>query len=263
MLRITFSSQNYNLTAQLTIYLNKNKKMTVNLFYLTDIGEEYLLLKGDEFRHCTQSFRHGVGSHIRFTDGRGLKGEAVIETIEKKELSARILSLETVGTERNYQVEIAIAPTKNINRMEWLVEKSIELGVDRISFLLTYHSERKRLRLDRMERIAVAALKQSRQYQLPDIQPLQSLSDYFENDPVTEQQNAYIAHYQEGVSSLKTLSPTEGHYRVLIGPEGDFSPEEVALAKDHGWTLCTLGDRRLRTETAALSAVAYYHWLHL
>ncbi len=237
--------------------------MTVNLFYVTDVGEEHLLLTGDEFRHCTQSFRHGIGSHIRFTDGRGLRGEAVIEAIEKKQLTARILSRETVGTERNYKLEIAIAPTKNINRIEWLVEKAIELGIDRISFLLTYHSERKRLKLDRMQRIAIAALKQSQQYQLPDIQGLQTLSDYFENAPVTAQQNAYIAHYQKGAESLKTLSPSEGHYRLLIGPEGDFSPEEVSLAAANGWTVCTLGDQRLRTETAALSAVAYYHWLHL
>ena len=234
----------------------------MNLFYMPDLSSNTLLLEGEEFRHCTQSFRQKVGDRILLTDGKGTRAEAQIEDIQKRSLTAIIENRSNPGSGRAYSLEIAIAPTKNINRIEWFVEKSIELGIDSISFLLTHHSERRKIRLDRLHRIAVAALKQAHQYVLPTLRPLQTLEDYIDSQKIQAGEHAYLAHYTPSSPSLSAEHTTKGNYRVMIGPEGDFSSEEVSYIRDAGWTPCTLGEQRLRTETAALSAVAYFHWLH-
>jgi 16S rRNA (uracil1498-N3)-methyltransferase len=234
----------------------------VNLFFAPDLSANALQLEGEEFRHCTQSFRQHVGDHILLTDGKGTRAEALIDDIKKRSLTAIIKNRSNPGTRRPYTLEIALAPTKNINRIEWFVEKSIELGIDSISFLLTHHSERRKIRLDRLHRIAVAALKQAHQYKLPTFRPLQTLEDYIESQPIQGDDRAYLAHFTPNSPSLSAEHTTKGNYRVMIGPEGDFSSEEVSYIREAGWTDCTLGEQRLRTETAALSAVAYFHWLH-
>ncbi len=239
------------------------KNALVNLFYVPSLDTEKITLEGEEFRHCVQSFRHQVGDTIQLTDGRGTKAQAQIDDIQKKSLGATVVTRESVGSGRTYHLEVAIAPTKNMSRIEWFVEKSVELGIDLISFVITAHSERRKIRLDRLERIALAAMKQSQQYSLPTLHPLQPLETYIENQPVTGDQIAYLAHFHPEASHLTAEHNKNGHYRVLIGPEGDFSEDELTNIRSAGWNMCTLGRRRLRTETAGLSTVSYFHWLHV
>jgi 16S rRNA (uracil1498-N3)-methyltransferase len=160
---------------------------------------------------------------------------------------------------RPYRIHLALAPTKNIDRTEWLLEKAVELGVDEVSFLLCAHSERKQLKLERLEKIALSAAKQSLKATIPLLHPLQPLSEWIKNQPADSQQ--FIAHLVEGEERLllqKALQPN-GSYTILIGPEGDFSPEEIATALAAGFRPVSLGDSRLRTETAALVAVHLCH----
>lgn len=239
------------------------KNVAVNLFYVSSLDDDPITLEGEEFRHCVQSFRQQEGDTILLTDGQGTKAQARIDHIQKKSLTATIVNRESPGSGRTYHLEVAIAPTKNINRIEWFVEKSVELGIDAISFITTTHSERRKIRLDRLERIAVAAMKQSQQYSLPELHALQPLEAYLENKPVTGDQRAWLAHFHPEAPNLTAEHNKNGHYRVLIGPEGDFSEDELSDIRSAGWKICTLGDRRLRTETAGLSAVAYFHWLHV
>lgn len=235
----------------------------MNLFFAADLSADTLTLEGEEFRHCVQSFRQKAGDRILLTDGKGTRAEAQIDELRKRSLSLTIEKRETPGSGRPYTLEIAIAPTKNSNRVEWFVEKSVELGIDSISFITTKHSERRKIRLDRMKRIALAAVKQSRQFTLPTISKLEDLSTYLNDHPVIEQQEAWVAHYHPEAPSLTSSDNKKGHYRVMIGPEGDFSEEELKKIQEAGWSLCTLGHRRLRTETAGLSVVDYFHWNHL
>lgn len=235
----------------------------MNLFHVPQLQTETVVLEGDEFRHCVQSFRHQLGDRILLTDGRGLRAIARIEKVEKRALFAAVEERENMGSGRSYTLEIAIAPTKNINRIEWFVEKSVELGIDRISFITTEHSERRRIRMDRLERIALAAMKQSQQYQVPALIDLQPLTDYLQKAPLATSELAYVAHYHPDAVDLAATHTKNGAYRVLIGPEGDFSEDELNIIGSEGWNMCTLGNKRLRTETAGLAAVSYFHWLHV
>lgn len=235
----------------------------MNLFHVPHLQTDTVTLEGDEFRHCVQSFRHQVGDQILLTDGQGTRATARIDKIKKRALIATVETRQNVGSGRDYTLEIVIAPTKNINRIEWFVEKSVELGIDKISFITTAHSERRKIRLDRIERIALASMKQSQQYQVPTIKDLQSLESYISKAPLSDSEEGWLAHYHPDAVDLSASHTKKGNYRVLIGPEGDFSEEEIDYIQSVGWKICTLGDKRLRTETAGLAAVSYFHWIHV
>jgi 16S rRNA (uracil1498-N3)-methyltransferase len=169
-----------------------------------------------------------------------------------KRCSLRILSEEVVAPRPTY-THVAVAPTKNLDRMEWLVEKAVEVGIERFTFLRCAHSERRDLKLERLEKIAVSALKQSGQLWLPQLDELIDFTDFMQEvDPAT----TFIAHLEAGErTALAQVIATAPRCCVLIGPEGDFSPAEIALALGRGVRPVTLGASRLRTETAALAAV--------
>jgi 16S rRNA (uracil1498-N3)-methyltransferase len=146
-----------------------------------------------------------------------------------------------------------VAPTKNLDRMEWFVEKAVEVGVERISFLRCARSERRELKLDRLEKIAISALKQSGQTWLPQLDELTDFTAFLKE---TEPATTFIAHLAEGERiGLKQVVELAPRCCVLIGPEGDFTPTEIELALDWGIRPVTLGPSRLRTETAALAVV--------
>ncbi|WP_223284964.1 RsmE family RNA methyltransferase [Hymenobacter qilianensis] len=161
---------------------------------------------------------------------------------------------------RAYSVHVAVAPTKNLDRMEWLVEKATEVGLDRLTFLRCARSERRELKLDRLEKIAISALKQSGQTWLPQ---LDELTDYAAFIPTLEPATSFIAHLAEGErTALSQVAARGANCCVLIGPEGDFTPAEINLALERGIRPVTLGESRLRTETAALAAAHTVHIAH-
>lgn len=220
----------------------------------TDITE----LPAEEARHAVQVLRLKAGDRIRLTDGCG--GLYLADILEANKKGCRVSILEKEEHEKgySYRVTLAVAPTKNMNRMEWLVEKATEIGVDDIIPVITFHSERRKLRIDRLERIMVAAMKQSRRTWLPHLHEPVLLEEWLETDFGESQcAMAYISPHvdQEWVHTVKKGK----NVIVAIGPEGGFSQEEAELAKAKGFSWVSLGAYRLRTETAALMALHTVH----
>ena len=213
-------------------------------------------LSEEESKHAVRVLRLAVGDAVELLDGRGGHYQAEIAEANPKRCQLRITHHETVAP-RPYFAHVAVAPTKNLDRMEWFVEKAVEVGVERISFLRCARSERRELKLERLEKIAISALKQSGQAWLPQLDEIQDFAAFVaEVMPNT----TFIAHLEEGErTALAQVMGMGPGCCVLIGPEGDFTPQEIALALAKGVRPVTLGNSRLRTETAALAAVFTAH----
>ena len=210
------------------------------------------LLSEEESKHAVRVLRLAVGDAVQLLDGRGGHYQAEIAEANPKRCQLRITHHEAVAP-RSYFTHIAVAPTKNLDRMEWFVEKAVEIGVERISFLRCARSERRELKLERLEKIAISALKQSGQAWLPQLDALQ---DYAAFVASAAPETSFIAHLEEGErTALAQVAGTGPGCCVLIGPEGDFTPGEISQALSRGIRPVTLGASRLRTETAALAAV--------
>ncbi len=238
----------------------------MHLFYqpaLTDSAGATSALTEDDSRHAVKTLRLGVGDPIAVTDGRGSIHSAVITQVDPRRCFFRIT--ETTKTPpRPFSVRIAVAPTKNLDRIEWFVEKAVEVGVERISFFFGQHSERRVLKLERLEKIAVAAMKQSLQSYLPQIDEAVSLAQLLES-VAEEPRFRFLAHLPEGETPVSLAKATEagGQYIVLIGPEGDFSADEIQRAMAAGFRVVILGPNRLRTETAALTACQLLNFVNV
>lgn len=227
------------------------------LFYCPEIAENPVLSE-EESRHCLQVLRYQIGDTIELFDGKGYFWQALIAGKQGKKC---ILKPQTKRldekSQRNYRFHLAIAPTKNTERIEWLVEKCTEIGIDEISFVLCKRSERKELKLERLEKIAVQAAKQSRKAFLPKINEMIKLES-FSNSIFPQNTNKWVAHLENDEKKVlgKSLIQPQGNYCVLIGPEGDFTPEEIILAKENGFEAISLGNSVLRTETAGVYVCA-------
>ena len=218
---------------------------------LTPAQTTYLLSE-EESKHAVRVLRLAVGDAVQLLDGRGGHYQAEIAEANPKRCQLRITHHEAVAP-RSYFTHIAVAPTKNLDRMEWFVEKAVEIGVERISFLRCARSERRELKLERLEKIVISALKQSGQAWLPQLDALQ---DYAAFVASAAPETSFIAHLEEGErTALAQVAGTGPGCCVLIGPEGDFTPGEISQALSRGIRPVTLGASRLRTETAALAAV--------
>ena len=239
------------------------KISNVDLFFTKNWNDQSAILEDEEARHCAKVFRYGPGQKILLTDGKGHKIQAEIQQITRNEVLCRTLQSEFVGTLRDYELNLLIAPTKKLQRMEWMIEKVVEIGVDRIGFVNTFHSERRKLKLDRLQRIALAAMKQSQKFVLPDIVDIRPINQWLDDDDSLLGEHKFIAHLTEDSKTLKELLPPKGRYSIMIGPEGDFSEREIKTARENDWQLCSLGNQRLRTETAALVAVSYTHFRNM
>ena len=223
------------------------------LFYCPNIVSE-LTLSEEESAHCVQVLRRTAGDEICVTDGKGKLFRCAITNPHRKHCEVRILSVEEPEALHMGRVHIGIAPTKNIDRTEWSIEKCVEMGVDEITLLLCDHSERKTVNIDRLQKILVSAAKQSLKTRFPILHPLTKMTDLqIEGD-------RFIAHCIEGYKASENKGALKdqivrGHATtILIGPEGDFSPEEVNWALANGYQPVSLGAARLRTETAAIVA---------
>lgn len=221
----------------------------MHLFYDSNITPETVSyqLNETESRHICRVLRLKEGDSIGLLNGNGLYAEAVITDANQKRCSIELVSKQEQET-LSYSIHIAICPTKMNERMEWFVEKATELGVTEITFLLSKNSERKAIKLERFENIAVSAMKQSKRLFLPKINDLTKVEHFIKNHP-----DGFIAHCYEG-EKQSLLEIFDSSSPVLIGPEGDFTTEEALFAKQNGYKEITLGENRLRTETAGLYA---------
>jgi 16S rRNA (uracil1498-N3)-methyltransferase len=226
------------------------------LFYLPTLAAlppgQTVRLDAEESRHCVRVLRLRPGHQLQFTDGAGTWAEAALALADPRGCQVRLLRVEARPPERPYRLHLAIAPTKNPDRMEWLVEKATEVGVDQISFLYTQHTEREHFNLDRMHKKAVAALKQSQRAWLPRLAGPLPLAQFW---PTVGAAAKFIAYVDPAnpVTLFGAAEPGK-HYCVLVGPEGDFAPAELAQAQAEGFRPVSLGSSRLRTETAGLVA---------
>ena len=227
-------------------------------FFTTHIEGALLHLTGEEARHCSKVLRMQMGDKIQAFDGLGNLYTASIDQINKREVTAQIFETNQYP-EPPYQVHLAIAPTKNISRLEWCIEKSCELGITSITPLLCEHSERKIIKPERLDKIILSAIKQSQKTYLPTLQPLTKFNDYLRQN---QQGNKYICHcaYEEN-THLANMYEHQSDTHIMIGPEGDFSPTEVSAAVEAGFLSTGLGKERLRTETAGVYSVSVVHTL--
>ncbi|MBR3467428.1 MAG: 16S rRNA (uracil(1498)-N(3))-methyltransferase [Bacteroidales bacterium] len=219
------------------------------VFYCTEIQGNTICLTGDDARHCAKVLRKRPGDSILLTDGCGTLAQATLTHVSPTDCVAEVAERKLVPP-RGISLHLAVAPTKNADRMEWLVEKAVELGVERISFIICDHSERRKIDLDRMRRIAIAALKQSQTAWLPELQVI-SFSDFVHQADLPARR--YVAWCDDqNTAQLVDETWHDEEVLLLIGPEGDFSTEEINLCKSLNYKEIKLGSRRLRTETAAL-----------
>jgi 16S rRNA (uracil1498-N3)-methyltransferase len=226
------------------------------LFYAPDILTVPELPEA-ESQHCVRVLRRQKGDAIQVTDGKGHFIHAVIVDPHPKHCRIEIIETTSQTPLWTGNIEIAVAPTKNIDRIEWFAEKATETGINKITFLHTRFSERKEVKIERIRNILVSAMKQSEKATLPELQPVTAFESFIQQ-PFPGQK--FIAHCYEGNKPLLSKSlEREGNVLVLIGPEGDFSEEEVVRATAHGFRSISLGDSRLRTETAALTACQTVH----
>lgn len=233
----------------------------MNLFYSPDIQDSYAFLSEEESHHCLKVLRLSVGKHIRVTDGKGKTFEAVIEDIQGKIVKVTISQQIQNLSPKPYHIHIALSPTKQIDRTEWFIEKSIEIGVQKITMIYCEHSERKHLKMERIKKIAISAMKQSGQIFLPELQPMIKYADFVQQESSVDQQ--FIAYVDQNHKHyLPDMLIREKSYCILIGPEGDFSTKEIEMALNNGFQAVSLGNQRYRTETAGIVACHMCNLIH-
>lgn len=226
----------------------------MQLFYTPDIEPSHLqyFLSEDESKHAIRVLRLETGDEVQLIDGRGGFYNAKIQDAHPKRTILNITSVTPNFNKRNHYLHIAVAPTKNIERLEWFLEKATEIGIDEVTLIVTQRSERKEVKVDRLNKIITAAIKQSLKAYHPVLNDAVKLNQLLV-EPFDGQK--FIAHCEPGEKlDLRKEINLKGRYLILIGPEGDFSPAEIALALENGFKPITLGEARLRTETAALEA---------
>ncbi|MDE6300454.1 MAG: 16S rRNA (uracil(1498)-N(3))-methyltransferase [Muribaculaceae bacterium] len=226
-------------------------------FYAPEIETTHTLPESDS-GHCVRVLRMREGDELEVVDGLGTLYRCVLLDPHPKRASLEILSSTPLPKVWHGNITVAIAPTKNNDRMEWLVEKLTEIGVDRIIPLRCRYSERKDINVDRLEKIAVSAMKQSLKAVLPQIDPMTPFNRFLADNTSGQRFIAYCDPTIPRLLFAKEYRPFTDTI-ILIGPEGDFSGDEIRAALDLGWTPVTLGDNRLRTETAALVACDTCH----
>jgi len=228
----------------------------VQLFYQPGIPDGVDHLEREESRHCVKVLRKHQYETIDLVDGQGWFYKAQLLNTDPQQTRFEILDKHQEEP-LNFEINLAVAPTKRMERMEWLVEKATEIGVNRITFLHCDNSERKEIRLDRLQRKAISAMKQSLKAKLPEIEGMTNFKTFIGADH--HGAHKYVAHLSPQADHLGKMAPTASSYCVLIGPEGDFSDNELELAKQNHFIGISLGHARLRTETAALAALISLH----
>ncbi len=232
----------------------------MNLFYAPDIGGHIHSLNKEDSNHLVRVFRAMDGDIVYITDGKGTIYKCVITDANPKSCLVEIVDKTAGKDQRSFILQVAIAPTKNISRFEWFLEKSTEIGIDVITPLLCDHSERKVIKTDRLNRVLIAAMKQSLKSHLPVLHELTKFSDFIRK-PFEGQK--FIAFVNDNTDELIDICRRNTNTLLLIGPEGDFSKEEITEAEKFGFIPVGLGPSRLRTETAGVVACHTVNLLNL
>jgi 16S rRNA (uracil1498-N3)-methyltransferase len=231
----------------------------MQLFYSTRIEYDTIRLDEEESRHCIKAMRMKQGDTLYLTDGKGSLYRCILVEPNPAGCLLEIADTQQEVGKRPYYLHIAIAPTKNADRLEWFVEKAVEAGIDRITPLICDRSERRHLRLDRLQNIAVSAMKQSVKTYLPEIgEPLEFKK--FIQQPFGGEK--YICHCMDGEKKSPAYPFKPASALILVGPEGDFTKDEADLALQQEFMPLTLGPSRLRTETAGLAACMAVYLSH-
>jgi 16S rRNA (uracil1498-N3)-methyltransferase len=234
----------------------------MQIFYTPDIdpAASTYYLNEEESKHCVRVLRLQTGDNVQLIDGKGNFYTATISDAHPKRTQLQIASVQKEFNKRNHYLHIAVAPTKNIERLEWFLEKATEIGIDEISLIICQRSERKDAKVERLNKIITAAIKQSIKAYHPIL-----------NEPVTLNKllsvpfegQKFIAHCEQGdKTTLNDVLKPFGRYLILIGPEGDFTAKEITDALKNDFKAITFGESRLRTETAALEACFEVNFLN-
>lgn len=224
----------------------------MTLFYQPDITPVSHILDEEESKHGIRVLRLKTGDPVLLTDGKGQLAQGVIASDHPKKCRIDITQIKHYPRRKPYSVHLAIAPTKNISRFEWFLEKATEIGIDSITPLYTSNSERRSIKPERLQKVLIAAMKQSVKAFLPILNEAVAFRDFIRAPLNGARFIAYVS--DQHTQSLASLYKAGSDANILIGPEGDFSPDEIQLAIDQKFQPVSLGDSRLRTETAGIVA---------
>ncbi len=226
----------------------------MQLFFHENTNDNQFILDPEESKHLIKVLRKTQGDRVEFTNGKGTLAHCIIIDPNPKKTLIRVEQREFIP-EDDYYIHLAISPTKNSDRMEWMVEKLTEIGVHEITFMESEFSERSHLRLERLEKKIIAACKQSLKTRVPKLNAVRPMNELVQDSEFNSYQR-FIAYVdKENDRHLFDKAKHDHAYLILIGPEGDFSKQELQLAFDNHFLPCSLGKSRLRSETAAVAAV--------
>ena len=222
--------------------------------FFGEINNQSVIINDEEQQHIVKVLRMKEGEEIHVTDGKGNLASGTL-VIEGKKAGISVSEIKTETRDFSPKLHIAIAPTKNIDRIEFFVEKAVEMGISEITILQTEKTERKNINIDKIRKQAIAASKQSLRFHFPVINDLIKLSDFLKN---IDSETTFVAHCNENLERIHLNEiPKIENYIFLIGPEGDFSDKEILFLAEKGIKAVSLGNQRLRTETAGVFVAAW------
>ncbi len=235
----------------------------MDFFFSNDINNQTIILDNYESRHCIKVMRHKVGDLIKIVDGLGNLYSGNLVSFDKNSCTIQINDKTENYKKTNQHIHIGISPIKNQDRLEWFIEKSVEIGIDEITLIDCDRTLRKKIKIDRLNKIAITAMKQSLKAYIPKINDVISVNDFI---MYNQNSSKFICHldnddrrdvfyYRDDIKKYKNVS-------ILIGPEGDFSASEIELAIDNNFLCVTLGNSRLRTETAGVVACHLFNLMN-
>ena len=228
----------------------------MHLFYITEGISGVLQFSEEESRHCAKVLRLKVGDVLHLTDGKGNLYKGKILDNNSKACQIEVLEQISNYPQLPYRLHIGVAPTKNSERLEWFIEKAVEIGITEITALACERSEHISVKPDRIQRLMISAMKQSLRIVLPTFNPSTPFADFIQKtqNRYSQKYIAYCGELAQNPPLLQAICQPHQDTLILIGPEGDFSPKEIQLAINHAFIPVSLGKFRLRTETAALLA---------
>ncbi len=222
-------------------------------FYSNNIQSNFIYLENEEAQHCTKVLRCKENDKVEVLNGSGILYEGIISSIQKHEVQITIEKILKESTENTNKLSIAICPTKNPARIEWFLEKATEIGIINIYPIISDRTEKQTIKQERLQQIIISAAKQSGQLFFPTLHPIQSLKTFY-NSLTQQFNNYYIAHCEDDKQHLKDIYKKNESVLLLIGPEGDFTKEEVQMAVNKNYIPVSLGNSILRVETAGVAA---------
>ncbi len=225
----------------------------MQLFYTNNVSEGTAAFSREESGHCLRVLRMHHGDAVHFTDGAGNLYEGIITEADPLNMKVSVTGVTKDAGKRQYRLHVAISPLKNDDRLEWFIEKAVELGIDEITPLICSRTEKKRIRKERLEGLILSAMKQSVKAFLPRLNDIVQFTEFIDKEPAGNRLIATCDTRQERKAITAAVQHRED-VLILIGPEGDFTPEEVTLAINRGFTPVHIGPGRLRTETAGVAA---------